>query len=176
MQYHNSQKRNYQDNNVYFITANCFQKFCYFQESIFCEIFIQDLKIAKELKEFKLYGFCLNYNHIHLLVHPNNKFNISQIMQNIKRTCSLYINQIINGNLSVSDNIYCHLQRDFLMQIRNQFIQKYGQNQTQIPKFKWQNHFTITQSRIQKILKIIIIIQYIIFKNTICQKIGNIRV
>lgn len=141
MQHRNSQKRDYSENNVYFVTANCFETFCYFQENIFCEIFIQDLKIAKELKEFKFCGFCLNYNHIHLLVHPSNKFNVSEIMQNIKRTCSLHTNQIISGNLSVSDNIYCSLQRDFFVQMRNRFIQKYGPNQVKFPKFKWQKSF-----------------------------------
>ncbi len=140
-QHRNSQKRDYGENSIYFITANCFQKFCYFKESIFCEIFIQDLKIAKALKKFKLYAFCLNYNHCHLIIHPSNKYNISKIMQNIKRTVSLHINQTMSGNLSESDNIYCRFQRDFLMQMRDQFIEKYSRNQTKIPKFKWQKSY-----------------------------------
>ena len=141
MQYRNSQKRDFTDNNVYFIVTKTYNNFPYFKESIFCELFIKDLKICKELKRFKLYGFCMIYDHLNLLIHPNNEFNISKIMQNIKRTVSLHINQTMSGNLSEGDNIYCRLQRDLLIKMHSQFIQKYGKSQTKIPKFKWQKSY-----------------------------------
>ena len=50
----NSQKRFYGDY-IYFITTKTFQNFPFFREEIFCELFILNLKLAKQLKRFKLF-------------------------------------------------------------------------------------------------------------------------
>lgn len=91
----NSQKR-YYDDYVYFITCNTLEKFPYFQESVLYELRIEELAICKEIKQFHLYAFCLNYDHFHLLVEPNNKVaNISEIMRSLKTNSSRNINRIL---------------------------------------------------------------------------------
>ena len=97
-QHRNSQKRYYEENSIYFIVTKTFQNFPYFKEPIFCELFIEELKLCKELKKFKLYGFCVIYDHLNLLIHPNNEFNISKVMQFLKRHCSRNANYIM-GNV-----------------------------------------------------------------------------
>lgn len=154
MLHRNSQKRIHQENSIYFIVTKTFENFPYFKEQIFCDLFIEDLKICKELKKFKLYGFCLIYDHLNLLIHPNEKFNASKIMQFLKRHISRDINYVIDANGEgdirecrlrggeyncFSDIVNLHDKN--LKQFKNQFIQKYGKNQIIIPKFKWQKSY-----------------------------------
>ena len=141
-QHRNSQKRYYEENSIYFIVTKTFQNFPYFKEPIFCELFIEELKLCKELEKFKLYGFCIIYDHLNLLIHPNSEFNISKIMKSLKENSSRDINYVISGYRHEGDTSTCRLRlRELIDDFHNQFIQKYGQNQNIIPKFKWQKSF-----------------------------------
>jgi REP element-mobilizing transposase RayT len=94
----NSQKRIYSDY-VYFITCDVQDKFIYFNEEILCEFWIEELRLAKEIKKFALCAFCLNYEHFHLLIKPYNRIaNYSQIMHFLKRHASRNINIILGYN------------------------------------------------------------------------------
>ena len=161
MLHRNSQKRDYTSNNIYFIVTKTFKNFPYFKEPIFCELLIEELKLCKKLKEFKLYGFCIIYDHLNLMIHPNDEFNISKVMQSVKKEISRDINCIINSsesNLNTAspegDIPECRLQgrqysrrynKNFiipnLLNFYNQFTKKYGKNQIEIPKFKWQKSY-----------------------------------
>jgi len=94
--YKNSQSRFYGLDNIYFITTKTHNGFPYFKESIFCELLIKELKLCQPLKQFKLYAFCILYDHLHLVVQPGDKFNISQVIQSIKKETSRDINYILN--------------------------------------------------------------------------------
>ena len=86
----NSQKRVYGDY-VYFITCDVHNQIEYFKEEILCEFWMEELKLAKKLENFRLFAFCLNYDHFHLLMKPNNNVaNYSKIMQFIKRNFPKY--------------------------------------------------------------------------------------
>ena len=92
----NSQKRFYDRDYVYFITTVTRQRFPYFKEELFCQLFIENLKLCKKLKDVLLYGFIILPDHVHLMLKPNGKFNISQIMHAIKRHFSKNVNLILN--------------------------------------------------------------------------------
>ncbi|MDP8204430.1 MAG: transposase [Candidatus Tenebribacter mawsonii] len=162
----NSQKRIYGDY-VYFITCDVQDKIEFFKEEIFCDFWIEELKLAKEMKKFKLYAFCLNYDHFHLLIKPD-KINYSQIMHFIKRHTSRNLNIILgynkidlgkmansgegdvgqrllqNGNnTTIESDIGNFRQREFdkiIYQHRQKYIVKFG-NDFHHPKFKWQKSF-----------------------------------
>ena len=154
MQHRNSQRRDYTDNNIYFIVTKTFQNFPYFKESIFCELLVKELKLCKKLKEFKLYGFCIIYDHLNLIIHPDNEFNVSKIMQFLKRHFSRDVNYI-TGNTNEGDIRECRLRggdyeelsstikiyNEKVEKLKIQFIKKYGKNQIIIPKFKWQKSY-----------------------------------
>ena len=55
----NSIKRIYFPGAIYYIVIKTKNNFLYFKENIFCDSFVEDLKICKELKGFKLYGFSI---------------------------------------------------------------------------------------------------------------------
>ena len=167
----NSQKRFYNKGHTYFITTKTYQSYPYFEEEIFCELFIEELKLCKKLKGFELYAFGLNYDHFHLVLRPNDEVNISKVMQSIKRNFSRDVNKIISTNEGdipqcrrpsgidhhnhIGDNMDYRLQisRDvafrkvgekhfkILKNLKQQFIQKHGTSQFKFPKFKWQKSF-----------------------------------
>ena len=95
MKHRNSQKRIYGDY-VYFITCNIDAEMEFFQNEMFCELWIKELKLCKELHKFKLYAFCLNYNHFHLLLKSENAIaNYSEIMRFFKRNFARDANKIM---------------------------------------------------------------------------------
>lgn len=150
--YRNSQKRYYDSGAVYYIVTKTFNNFPFFKEKIFCDLFIEELKLCKELKKFKLYAFCLIYDHLNLLIQPNDEFNISKVMQSIKKETSRDINYIMSEN--EGDISECRLQETqysrrykknynipHLSVYRQNFLQKYNRSQNIIPKFQWQKSF-----------------------------------
>ncbi|MDD5071665.1 MAG: transposase [Patescibacteria group bacterium] len=158
----NSQKRFYGPNKIYFITTNTDNRFPFFKEDLFCELFIDNLKICKKIKDFKLYGFIVIPDHIHLLLEPIGKFNISQTMQFLKRHFSRNANFILN-NYNNNEGEVCYeegeigqsrLQEKYkifeniinehdkkLKEIKNKFLQKNFNDKFIGYEFKWQSSF-----------------------------------
>jgi len=133
----NSQKRFYGDY-IYFITTKTFQNFPFFREEIFCELFILNLKLAKQLKRFKLFGCVVMPDHVHLLLRPGNDFNISKVMKSIKENTSRDINYVIKNALYEGDTSTCRFHiRQMLQKYQFDFLY----HQTQTPPFKWQKSF-----------------------------------
>lgn len=142
MFHRNSPRRYYEPNTVYFTVTKNFKNIPYFKESIFCTLLIEELKLCKNLKNFKLFGFSLIYDHLNLLIQPNNNFNILKIMKLLKENVSRDINYIIENNRLKGDTSTCRLHaRKFIKNLQKRFIKKYGPNQCKIPKFKWQKSF-----------------------------------
>ncbi len=149
----NSQKRIIFEDAVYFVTSKTFNNFPYFREKIFCDLFVENLKLCKKLKRFQLYGWVLIYDHFHLQVQPGDKFDISKIKQFLKRHVSRNIN-IITGytaNTTPEGDIgQCRLQVDervlvrqfdqYVQQLKTQFRQKYPSDNP-YPKFQFQRSF-----------------------------------
>ena len=142
----NSQKRFHSPNLIYFITTNTHHGFEYFREPIFCDMFIENLRVCKKLKQFELFAFNMIYNHLHLLLKSNNQFNISKIMHFLKKNVGNNINKIMGYNkfklTHEGEFAQTRLQLDERIKVfKIKFINKYDQNQIIIPKFKWQDSF-----------------------------------
>ena len=154
MLHRNSQKRYYLPEAIYFVVIKTFENYPYFEEPIFCDLLVEELILCKKLKGFKLYGFCLIYDHLNLLIKPSDEFNVSKVIQFLKRHFSRNMNHILGFTLE-GDIGQCRLQagdyknfieiiknhEDKIKQFKDQFIQKYGINQNDFPKFKWQKSF-----------------------------------
>jgi len=136
----NSQKRIYRPGAVYYVVGKTQVNFPYFKEPIFCEIFIENLKICKNLKRFKLYAFSLVYEHFNLLLQPGDKFNYSKILQALKKNVSQDINKIL-GMYSEGANSNSRLHKVNIINYKQNFIAKYGEKQNIFPPFKWQKSF-----------------------------------
>ena len=156
--YRDSQKRFYNAELTYVVTVNVDGKIPFFKEQIFCELWIEELRLCKNLKQFELYGFCLNYDHFHMVVNPCKEFNISKVMHSLKRNFSRDANKIIFSSvkdvIKKSEGEDPHLRHSFcssevgeprlqkidIVKYREQLIRKYGKNH-KLPKFKWQQSF-----------------------------------
>ncbi|MFA6215846.1 MAG: transposase [Patescibacteria group bacterium] len=132
MLHRNSQKRIYFPDAIYFVTIVVQNRFPFFKEEIFCELFIDDLKYCKNLKKFNLYGFVILFDHVHLLIRPGDKYNISQILHNLKRTSSLHINEMIKSSDTEGEDIYprlrCHWNGRLKFQWQKSFFDRYIRN------------------------------------------------
>ena len=149
MLHKNSPKRYIEPKAIYFTVTKTYKNFPYFKEPIFCDLFIEELKLCKQLKKFESYGFSLIYDHLNLLIQPSNEYNISKTMQSIKKEISRDINRVLVGDIpecrlrgrQYSRRYNRYFSVPNLGKYRDRFIQKYGQNQDKIPKFKWQKSF-----------------------------------
>ena len=152
----NSQKRFYDKNYIYFITTNTDQRLPFFKEDIFCELFIENLQVCKKLKEFELYAFIIIPDHVHLLINPGEKFNISEIMFSIKKQFLHNVNRVIGENklyleykINEGEQTFARLRccdeinehQNYVNDLRKKFVKKYGHPQHDIPDFKWQHSF-----------------------------------
>ncbi|MBU1164990.1 transposase [Patescibacteria group bacterium] len=152
----NSQKRYYDTNEIYFVTVKTQNNYPYFKEKMFCNLFIDEIKLCKKLKKFNLFAFCIMYDHVHFLLQPGEKYNISKVMQFLKRHFTRNVNYIIGYNnelnpINEGDIGQCRLPKEeqdmikeFIMNVkdyREQFIKKYRFDKTLPPKFKWQKSY-----------------------------------
>jgi REP element-mobilizing transposase RayT len=108
------------------------------------------------LKGFGLYGFSIIYDHVNLIIRPSERYNISKIMQSLKRNVSRNLN-IISGHTAsfespsaphVGDTSLCRLrgrdERELpekgIDELKARFATVYG-NKNPYPKFRWQKSF-----------------------------------
>ena len=91
----NSQKRIEVDEGVFAVTTVTKDRYPYFREKIFCEVFVEQLRLSKQIRGFRLYGFCLMPDHLHIVFQPKEGDTISKVMHFLKRNTSRNINRII---------------------------------------------------------------------------------
>ena len=83
------QKRIYFQNAVYHITIRGNNKLNILKENKDKEMFLKSLKKFKSRFGFKLFGFVLMDNHVHLVIGTSNSVTISKIMQAITLSYSV---------------------------------------------------------------------------------------
>ena len=153
----NSQKRIYVRGATYFITSVTHQRYPYFNEKVLADLVVYDLWLSEHLKDYRMVGYTVLPDHVHIMFQPQGERNYSEILQNIKRVFSLQANQIMfwEENPAVAgEDIYPHLQLPTneqdpygglrwsgpLREFRKRIVKKYGANH-HLPKFKWQSSF-----------------------------------
>ena len=73
------------ENQIHFITIDTYNKIHLFKDKNLFEIIIDNIKFYKNKYGFKLFGYVIMPNHIHLLIQLNERWNnISKIMQDFK--------------------------------------------------------------------------------------------
>ncbi|SRR5690606_12397225 len=94
----NSQKRIILEGTIYFITTNTFNSYPYFNDHNLCDVLKADIHLVKDLKNFDLFAYKINPDHIHILLKPGENANISEIMRSLKTNSSRNINRLIDFN------------------------------------------------------------------------------
>ena len=134
-------RRLYVQSGVYFLSWNTKNRYPFFEEDIFCNILCDAIFYCRQIKPFRLIGYKINPDHIHVILEPTGAHNISQIVQNIKRISNEHINQVIFCHHD--ENPFAHLEwTENLRHCSVMFFRKYNQNKYHpFPRFQWQKSF-----------------------------------
>ncbi|SHI62227.1 REP element-mobilizing transposase RayT [Geosporobacter subterraneus DSM 17957] len=89
-----SPKHYYEENNFYFITTVTENRVPIFKDYLACELLISLLTYHKFSCNYNLKAFVIMPDHVHLIIQPMGKDNISDIMKRIKGNFSRYYNRI----------------------------------------------------------------------------------
>ena len=87
-------KRFYEKNAAYFLTTVTEDRIKIFNEPKNCKILLVTIEYFKLLLDYRLYGFCVMPDHLHLIIHPLGKYDFSYIMKMIKGSFSRKTNKI----------------------------------------------------------------------------------
>jgi len=87
-------KRFYEENAAYFLTTVTEDRIQIFKEPKNCKILLVTLEYFKLILDYKLYGFCIMPEHLHLIIHPVGEYNFSYIMKMLKGSFARKINKI----------------------------------------------------------------------------------
>lgn len=79
-----SQKRMYVDGVIYFVTSRTFDHKKIFIDDFACRLFLEVLDYYHKRMKFRLYAFNVLPTHVHKLILPRGKYNISEINHRIK--------------------------------------------------------------------------------------------
>ena len=72
-------------NTFHYVTSVCFNRVPVFRSDTACELFIQAFSQTREHCRFKLVGYVIMPDHVHLILNPLN-CNISVVMRRLKST------------------------------------------------------------------------------------------
>jgi len=61
-----------------FITSNCAHRLNIFEDGSCARLFLQEVVVAREKHEFRLFGYAVMPEHIHLVLHPQTSFPMSR--------------------------------------------------------------------------------------------------
>ena len=141
-QYRNWQKRIYIPDASYFVTFYTKNRFPYFKKSIFCDLFVENLHFCKKIKKFLLFGWVICYEHIHLLLQPEDQWNISKIIKSLKENVSCAINRIMAPESATTSSHFLGVYQDkySILKYQHLFHEKHSDSEF-FPKFQWQKSF-----------------------------------
>jgi len=86
-------KRYYETNAAYFLTTNIENNIAVFDDPKNCKILLVTLEYFKIVLDYRLYGFCIMPDHLHLVIHPVGVYNFSYIMKMIKGSFTRKLNK-----------------------------------------------------------------------------------
>ncbi len=82
-----------------FVTFSCYRKLHYFKDEIIFKMFLEYLSNAKEKYQFKLYGYVIMPDHVHLVLHPQYPIKLGLVIREIKsKTARQYFREYPTGN------------------------------------------------------------------------------
>ncbi len=91
-------------NNFHYVTTVTYKRLPIFRGVKTCEIFIEVLKEIREIHPFKLIGYVIMPDHIHLILNPLEE-KIGAIMRKLKgKTAHLIVNWLKENNFTESLN------------------------------------------------------------------------
>ncbi len=75
-------------NNIHFVTTSCHDRLPLFHSDGIKTLFAQSIITVRNKSGFKLFGYVIMPEHVHLLLQPQDKRTISDIMREVKQRCA----------------------------------------------------------------------------------------
>ena len=88
-----SLKHYHEKNNLYFITTIIENRRIIFKDEFACDLFVNLLTYYKFSCDYNIKAFVIMPDHVHLIIQPIGKYNISEIVKKIKGSFSRYYNK-----------------------------------------------------------------------------------
>jgi REP-associated tyrosine transposase len=94
--------KSHQPNTFHYVTTCCFNRVPVFKHDTACELFVNALEQTREHCRFKLVGYVIMPDHVHLIMNPINR-DVSVVMRRLKSTSARSILDWIraDGDLSL---------------------------------------------------------------------------
>jgi len=143
IEFKGAQKRFYIPEAAYFVTIKTRHNESFFREPILCDLFVENLRVCKRIKEFALYGWVIVHDHVHLLIEPRGKWNYSEIIKSLKEQSSCAINRVmgfIEGATTSSHLQHIYSSKYNIAAFQSRLRQKYTDFDI-YTHFKWQKSF-----------------------------------
>lgn len=83
-------------NNVHFVTTSCYNRLPLFNSEDTKAIFVQSVIRVRNKYGFKLFGYVIMPEHVHILIQIENGKTISDAMREIKQICAFNALQFLN--------------------------------------------------------------------------------
>ncbi len=80
-----SPKHYHDEGHIHYLTFSCYNKLWLFKSPVLYSDFLHHLESAKKKLNFKLFGYVVMPNHLHLLIYPAADTTITQILWSVKR-------------------------------------------------------------------------------------------
>ena len=80
---------------AYFVTSKVYKNQNIFVYDEFCEIIMNNLEFYGKSKNFKLLGYVIMPNHIHIVIWPMGKYSISDILRDFKKRTAKEISSVL---------------------------------------------------------------------------------
>ena len=71
-------------NTARFVTFCCYRKMRNFYEAEIFELFINHLEYVRKKYQFKLFGYVIMTNHVHLVLHPKSDTKLGLLIRELK--------------------------------------------------------------------------------------------
>lgn len=78
-------KRHFEAGYSYFVTTIAQERYPIFKDDKMCRILLITIEYYKLILDYKIYAYCIMPDHLHLILRPVGKYDLSYIMRMIKR-------------------------------------------------------------------------------------------
>ena len=89
-------------NNIHFVTTSCYNRLPLFNSDDTKTIFAQSVIHIRNKYGFKLFGYVIMPEHVHILIQTGNDKTVSDITRQVKQTCAFNVLQTLKRNKTKS--------------------------------------------------------------------------
>ena len=87
-------RRFFEEGLAYFVTTVTKDRKPRFMDTKLCRILLVTLEYHKTVFDYSVYGYCIMPDHLHLILKPDQRFNLSFILKMVKGSFARKVNRL----------------------------------------------------------------------------------